>query len=78
MTWLFKEISDFVTKLSIDRQQYMEVNDIKSSLSQVTFGAPQRSILGPVLFNVYVCDLQDTVSATTTFLQYVNNNVFYG
>lgn len=62
----------------MDRQQFIQVNDLRYSLSQVTVGALQRSISGPVLFNLYVCDIQDIVSANTIRLQFVDDTKFYG
>ena len=35
-----------------------------------------ESILGPVLFNLYVSDMQDKVSSTT-MLQYADDTMFY-
>ena len=48
---------------------------MKSSLSQVTFGVPQGSILHLVLFNLYVCNMQDSVSTTTTVLRYAMQTI---
>ena len=40
-----------------NRKQRVKINDSFSSWSEILFGFPQGSILGPLLFNVFICDM---------------------
>ena len=40
-----------------ERKQNVKMNDQFSSWFDIVVGVPQRSILGPLLFNIFLCDM---------------------
>ena len=56
----------------IERRQLFQIDD---NLSYVEFGVPQGSILGPVLFNSYVADLQKKLDCPC--YQYADDTTFF-
>ena len=53
---------NFSDQYSIDfsgRNQFVQIDEKQSDTREVHFGVPQGSILGPVLFNLYVNNLQN-------------------
>ena len=58
-----------------NRRQFVQIDDNQSEVVDVKFGVPQGSILGPVLFNIYVSDLQDQMNAKC--YQYADDTTVY-
>lgn len=46
-----------------NRNQFVQVNEVKSDTSFIKFGVPQGSILGPKLFSLYVNDLPESITS---------------
>ena len=59
----------------IERYQYVQIEVKRSTLLLMLFGVPQGSILGSVLFNLYVAELADRTYSTT--IQYANDTTLY-
>ena len=67
----------WVTSYLTDQSQYTQIDDYLSEHFEITFGVPQGSILGPVLFNFYVNDLSDALPSTVKCHQYADDTTFY-
>ena len=62
---------DYIT----DRRQIVQIDDRKSDMATAEFSVPQGSILGPVIFNLYVADLQKELQCDC--YQYADDTTFY-
>ena len=58
------------------RQQFVTYNGVCSMTKDVQYGVPQGSILGPLLFLLYVNDLCSICKHTTTILFADDTNLF--
>ena len=75
-------INDWFSSYSLDRSQVTEVDTYLSSKSQISCGVPQGSVLGPLLFLIYINDIRtssDKLSfylfADDTILLYADKNL---
>ena len=59
-----------------NRQQFVSIGDSKSNLRSVTYGVPQGSILGPLLFLLYINDIENCVHNATVKLFADDTNLF--
>ena len=67
LKWMIKYLSD--------RHHFVQIHDRRSDMAHVAFGVPQGSILGPVIFNLYVADLQNNVNCQS--FQYAGDTTLY-
>ena len=51
-----------------NRKQYVEIDANKSELKNITTGVPQGSVLGPLLFLIYMNDIQEASAAFSSVL----------
>ena len=66
----------FVRSYSKNRKQRTKINSEYSSWEEIIFGVPQGSILGPLLFNIFICDLFFIMNETD-FSNYADDTAPY-
>ena len=66
----------FVSYLQ-DRHQFAQIGDEKSSLLEMTCGAPQGSTLVPLLFLIYINDIANSSDKLSFRLFADDANIFY-
>jgi len=59
-----------------NRQQFVTLTDISSDMGNITCGVPQGSVFGPLLFLLYINDIQNCISDCSIKLFADYTNVF--
>ena len=68
---------EWFTSYLSDRRQYVTYNGCSSSTKYIKCGVPQGSILGPLLFLLYINDLQRVCNSSIPILFADDTNLFY-
>ena len=72
-----KDYLRWVTSYLTGRQQFVQLDDVMSNTTNVSFGVPHGSILGLVLFILHVKDLSETFDPIIACHQYADDTSHY-
>ena len=63
--------------MTTDRYQFVSVDGTQSTTIRVISGVPQGSVLGPVLFCIYINDVCDIIAGNTECKLYADDLKLY-
>ena len=69
-------VNNWFSSYLSNREQYVKIGESNSSLCQIKCGVPQGSILGPILFLIYINDLNQILTVIKTIVFADDTNLF--
>ena len=72
-----KALEWFTSYLSKNRSQYVHANGVDSQIKTIDCGVPQGSLLGPLLFIIYINDFHRSSDNLSFILFADDSNLFY-
>lgn len=69
-------VHNWLSSYLTNRQQYVQIGKIKSRVTNIQCGVPQGSILGPLLFILYINDLTNIIDDANIILFADDTNIF--
>lgn len=60
-----------------NRQQFVELNNVSSTNKPVRSGVPQGSVIGPLLFSIYISDMGADFSQQIAIKHYADDTIVY-
>ena len=68
-------ILEWLNSYLIDRSQHVEIQNTKYMIKNISKGVPQVSVLGPILFLVYISDMNKC--SDLKLVQYADDSTVY-
>ena len=68
---------DWLKTYLTNRKQCVEIGNYKSNLETITYGVPQASVLGPLLFLIYINDIPKSSTVLNFHLFADDTSIFY-
>ena len=68
---------ELIFSFSSHRSQQVVINNTVSDIIETYQGVPQGTVLGPLLFNIYINDITKRISEECRIIQYTDDCLIY-